>query len=388
MYDYKKVIGLFFSFVLSLSTFSPCSEKANCADEIESNKVIQNNAESIISDEGFYNCYSVLVNYPEVFDIELNSENAYIGNPFCVYNVNENSNLTYNDKAIYYPVLDDTGVKAFVIGQKNDEKYSYTCGEYFAEALNNYLLENDSVALLVDENSNVYALNEDDALLPISIAYENTDIISFVDNAESASYMDTSYIYKNAEKRLAIDDTKLVASVNDFKTGYVILSKFPQIQQYNNTCWAVTITAIARYIGYTTSVEAVVSRYISLTSDYDYDAVTEGVSFEDTLLTMRSIMYNDQLVPWHNRLTKSMILLSINNNMSSLIAGTSSNSMGHMVSLIGYYSFSSGDFQGCFYMNSQNASVSYFDYGDNECYFDSAGGNVSYKWEKSIIINS
>lgn len=212
----------------------------------------QEDIETTMASEEFNFFISNVFLYPERLGLtETQVENAYIGNPFMVGDYNSSQGMLKNPSFQYFPVYTQDGDMIAILSMyKKDGNVYYSFGQASAPEISDFLEANpDGIALYATEDEAVYAVSQDDSCVisegisPISTFSEgavNFDEASFGENVLTVKN-DTILMSLEVPSPFVVHDPNNGAGDSWYVAG------FPEMKQYQSSCWATCIAAMARF---------------------------------------------------------------------------------------------------------------------------------------------
>lgn len=172
--------------------------------------------------------------------------NAAIGQPFLVANSN----------VYIFPVLIDGKIERLIQMTEADSENNYfAISHFFADNLNN--LSNDTYKIAADENFDVFAINDEEAVLIDKNTDNEESIIEPVmsvsdEDLDTVDVKDT-FVDLGSIPALAADP---VVDANGSGEWLFI----PIVKQTENTCWAACMSSIMKYHGDNVSLSQILSK--------------------------------------------------------------------------------------------------------------------------------
>lgn len=336
--------------------------------------------ESVTASQEFVNCEIVLKNSAEVFDIEADLTNAYVGTPFMMYCIDDVANCALCEDTMYYPVYAEEKIVAIILVYDDGENLNYSCGKYFADELQAYSELNETYALVGDAEGNLFAVNHVDE--PVLLGSDIGD--------EEATLDD------EVKVELNISDSVICEEVADIEmmqtmgaravTGPFHLNNYPLCQQTGDNCWAYTLFSMAKFFGKYVAIEQVYGAYYrAMGKEYVID---NGASIDEVYRTAQEIFNDHTCRSLGTYMRLAEIKYSIDRGLPACMGGAKFDGSGsaHMVALEGYQLFSD-HVAGFFYMNPQTASVKYSSHTkDAQAYFYGLTGTDRYTWIETVTL--
>ena len=327
---FKKSIALVLSGVFSLLAVAPTYVYADGGVSETSKLSLKSQASSIAHSKVFLSCVDDLFEKPEMYEIEDDLCNAYIGRPYTVYNYNEHGSLTEDTTELIYPLVNDGSILAeIVVIDLGEDGLYYSVSKGNADVLNKLLSENSGVALVSDKKGNFAVVNESGDYHVLNCT---GDRLPFIDANISDIQMNVSTVGLNESYLSSVDIDAL--SVDSTMTVGNVLSNYPKY--YNSYPWALVILSMGRYLNQPVYVsEQIVARYQTMYGTLpsnNYVSHARVAALIDDLFTD----YSASSTTYTGRLSKTEIQDNIDNGLPAYLFCQTSSGVCYDFALMGY----------------------------------------------------
>lgn len=261
-----------------------------------------------------------------VFDISNYSLSSLrLASPINSYTYLEDDLVVSTNK--YIPVYNNNDICGVVISFVNDDnEINYTYNESYSSELNNFVSENNSLAIVGVEDG-LLAISEDDYTV-LSGTVTNSEVNALTQNSESIAYSEVVQ-YSSLELNMAYPrSSSTVLSV----------SKCKQVQDYD--CWIACVRCLGQFknAAVLLTQQNLITRANSL---FGWPASSDNPGTINQTRDLLRNVYNVSSVAHTGSISMTSVTSNINNNKPVAIGFTaSSGGTGHMVVFNGYSSSS------------------------------------------------